>query len=258
MLTTLARRLFRRPAWSVSHEEAVLAALTRPGDAVYDVGANDGSLAAFAFARRGAAVYAFEPVPGPYLKLCRKAKLAGAGSVTPFPFAVADAPGTRPLWVPAHSDQEASFAAAGGTRVDCPCVTLDGVRAAYRLPPPAVLKLDVEGAEPLVLRGAGGTLDARPVVFAEVFAPWLARLGLAPWDALGPLAARGYSFLFLVPGTGLTPFVPSESRPFPPGFEAGYNVLAHLPEHAARVAAAAARPVGPTDPPPVPNTSEHQ
>ena len=57
----------------------------------------------------------------------------------------------------------------GGIRaeIDVVCVSLDWLLDAY--PAPAVLKVDVEGAETLVLRGAHRILrDARPKILCEV------------------------------------------------------------------------------------------
>jgi FkbM family methyltransferase len=258
LVARVARRASGR-SWAVPAEQQALRSLVRPGDCVFDVGANYGELAVFTFAPAvgpAGLVAAFEPVPPTYARLCRTLqgpRPRGSAPVVPLPFAATDADCTLPLWVPPHSDEESSFAETpGGVRFECPARRLDAACEAFRLPPPALVKIDVEGAEPLALRGAAGLVAAaRPLIFCELFAPWLRRLGLAPWDTLGPLAAAGYSFLFHAPA-GFVAHSPSAAEPFPPGFEGGYNVLAHLPHHADRVRGLSAIG-GPEVPPPEPN-----
>ncbi len=100
-------------------------------------------------------------------------------------------------------------------------------------------KVDVEGAELFVLRGASDHFAAgyRPLIVAEVYAPWERRFGYGPWEYLAPLLEMGYRFLFLCPG-GLIEHLPSERSPFPAEFEHGYNVVAYVPgRHAGRIRA---------------------
>jgi len=59
---------------------------------------------------------------------------------------------------------------------------------------PSVIKIDVEGAEGLVMRGGKRSLDARPIVFSEFNA---SSLNLGPVSAseyLGEFSSRGYKF----------------------------------------------------------------
>jgi hypothetical protein len=98
-------------------------------------------------------------------------------------------------------------------------------------------KLDIEGAELSALRGASEHFAAgnRPLIVAEVYAPWQERYGYGPWEFFGPLLGLGYQFLFLCDG-GLIGHLPSQSAPFPPEFESSYNVLAFDPgRHAERI-----------------------
>jgi hypothetical protein len=73
------------------------------------------------------------------------------------------------------------------------------------------------------------------LILAEVYSPWQQRCGHGPWEFFAPLIGLGYQFLFLCRG-GLIEYSPSESAPFPPEFEHGYNVVAHVPDrHAERM-----------------------
>ena len=78
---------------------------------------------------------------------------------------------------------------------------------------------------------------ARPLMLIEVFAPWERAFGYRPWELLSWLLERGYRLLFACPN-GLVEHVPTESGPFPPEYEMGYNVVAFLPEiHSERIGA---------------------
>ena len=138
-------------------------ALLRPGDVAIDAGANLGIWSLLA-AKRGAKVQAFEPVPA---MAARLRKHAGS-SVTVNEFALGAEHGSLPFFaVPDGNTGASSLAhhhdASVETQVDV--IPLDEVidRADF-------LKVDVEGAEILVFRGARRLLssDDAPVVFFEV------------------------------------------------------------------------------------------
>jgi Methyltransferase FkbM domain len=122
-------------------------------------------------------------------------------------------------------------------RYECRFMSLDGFLRSRDGLVADFWKIDVEGAELLVLIGASHHFAAgnRPLILAEVYAPWEQRCGYGPWEFLAPLLRLGYQFVFLC-RSGLIEHSPSESAPFPPEFEHGYNVVAHVPErHAERM-----------------------
>lgn len=161
-------------------QEALAAAL-RPGDVVLDVGANIGFLTVLAGRLVGPAgrVIAFEPVPANARLVRRNAALNSQAQVEVIEAAVGDQAGTATLVLARHAGGAALAEAdrppdaCGELRVAL--VTLDGWLAANaaRLPGPVrLVKIDVEGAEPAVLRGAAGLLaQAGPQVLLEVDAP---------------------------------------------------------------------------------------
>lgn len=70
--------------------------------------------------------------------------------------------------------------------------TLDAELAGVK---PAVIKIDVEGAEGLVMRGAQASLDAKPVVFSEFSASALNSGPVSAQEYLDQFGTRGYRFL---------------------------------------------------------------
>jgi FkbM family methyltransferase len=145
-----------------------LGAFLAPDDVVCDVGANIGAQTAF-FARcvpRGA-VYAFEPVRANFQILMTNVTLNEFGNAIPLHAAVGAAVGRIrapgiDLRVPANFGSIALDGDAEGE--DIPLLALDSLN----LPRCALLKIDVEGMEAEVLRGAAATLERlKPVIFIE-------------------------------------------------------------------------------------------
>jgi len=121
-----------------------------PGTAVIDVGANIGNHAVFFGAVLGAPVHAFEPY-GPSHELLEINIAANGldGCVVPYRLAVGDADGVASL-LPGPAGNLGTTRMAFGEG-DVPVRRLDGLD----IPGPiGLLKIDVEGAEPAVLRGA--------------------------------------------------------------------------------------------------------
>jgi FkbM family methyltransferase len=159
----------------------------RPGDTVWDVGANVGlyteQLAALT--GRFGAVVAFEPTPACFEALA--ARCAGLGQVLPRQEALGATDGEVPMALAddhlgaTHTLVGASAhqGDGGGGRVSVPLRRGDGLVARGEAPAPTVVKIDVEGFEGEVVEGLRETL-ARPAcraVFIEVHFALLARKG---------------------------------------------------------------------------------
>jgi FkbM family methyltransferase len=138
-----------------------------PGGVCLDVGANIGNHAVF-FADHFSEVLAFEPNPRTFALLQFNAGLRG--NIRCFNLGLSDADARARLSVPTENVGMATLHAAaglGGAQVDCELRRLDGldVLAQRRV---AMVKIDVEGHEPAVLRGARELLARdRPVVVFE-------------------------------------------------------------------------------------------
>jgi FkbM family methyltransferase len=151
---------------------AVLRGWLRPGDVFVDVGANDGyfsAIAADCVGREGK-VYCAEPAPQHYRRLQRLIELNPQANIVSHPVALFEYDGTMELHLSPHDGWHtlvpgyAADARAYDGRVPV------GVRSLDRylddnglLRPGAVrlLKVDVEGSEARVVRGAAQTIAGR-------------------------------------------------------------------------------------------------
>jgi FkbM family methyltransferase len=182
-------------------EEAV-----KPGSVVWDIGANMGlfSFAAAGLAGLNGRVYAFEPdaVMARLLRLSARLN-PQAAPVEVVPCAVAEDLGLAHFEIAQRSRASNALegfqlSQGGGVREVETVVTLSLDWLADRLPAPDVLKIDVEGAELAVFRGARQLLKTkRPVVLFELTRPnWpeesrlLADLGYTLFDSELPRNER--------------------------------------------------------------------
>jgi FkbM family methyltransferase len=152
--------------------------LIRPNDIVWDIGSNVGlfAFAAAARAGRNGTVIAFEP--DVYLvQILRKSALAQPGTSAPvriIPAAVASKVSLQHFMVmPRARALNAmagyGYAEAGNKLEQHTVVALNLDWLAEELPPPNVIKCDVEGAEAEVFSGQSKILkDIRPVIICEV------------------------------------------------------------------------------------------
>ena len=148
----------------------LLDALLPEGGVFFDIGSNWGYFSLYAASNHQAlAIHAFEPFPSTYADLIRCVEQAGiAHLVTCHQVALSEADGDARIHLPdrLHSGQ-ATVSASGGTRV--PTRRLDSMK----LPRPDFIKMDVEGHEIEVLRGAVETLRMhKPFLIFENTKPY--------------------------------------------------------------------------------------
>lgn len=202
-----------------------LAGAVRPGDAAADVGAHKGAYLPWLSRAAGpdGLVVAFEPQPDLAAYLVRASRAAGLSNVRVEAAGASDAAGARRLHVPGTGGPSpgASFEAAvatlsAGREVEAPVVALDDYFAGERRRV-AALKVDVEGHELAVLRGAGRLLDRHaPLVVVESEARHAGEQGLA--RTLAFFSERGYEGWFvrrgrLVPVAAFDPAVHQRRGP---------------------------------------------
>jgi FkbM family methyltransferase len=141
----------------------------RGGDVLYDIGANVGvySLVAAKKPDGGARVIAFEANYATVDSLCANIVLNDlGGQITPLPIALSDATAMNVFSLRDLNAGSARHALGYEPPEDGPTLyqqpvlmfTLDDVIETFRLPQPNHIKLDVDGGELAVLRGASRTL----------------------------------------------------------------------------------------------------
>jgi FkbM family methyltransferase len=171
-----------------------ITALARDGGLFVDVGANMGYFSLlWAAARVDNRVVAFEASPRVYARLARNVATNGiAERVETVPKAALDRAGEITFDTGAAEQTGwGGLAAAGAAGIVVPAVRLDDVLGDRAV---AVLKIDVEGADILVLQGCAGLLAERRIgtVFFENNPTRMRALGLAEDAAAALLAKHGY------------------------------------------------------------------
>lgn len=158
-----------------------LAERLRPGQAVYDIGANCGQMSLFFAARTapGGRVLAFEPAPQNATRLRRNLALNGVTSVQVFEAAVAedDRPRRFNFNPGQHTtgglSESRAHAALSVQESEVACLSLDDLLAQGEAAPD-LIKIDVEGGGLGVIRGAKQMLsEHRPQLFFEIHAAGL-------------------------------------------------------------------------------------
>lgn len=148
----------------------------RPGDVIYDVGANLGFFSVMAAKLVGPTgqVYSFEPVTENATTIQRNASLNGLSNLTPFELAVGSRAGNLELllsdWNGGASLSPTSVKPTEAVaRRSVRVVALDDFIAEQRLRPPSFVKIDVEGFELEVMQGMARTIAAcQPTLLFEV------------------------------------------------------------------------------------------
>jgi FkbM family methyltransferase len=187
---TRARYLYRALVGHLDRELVIARRVLRPGARLLDIGANTG-LWTYAFGR-SAPVEAFEPLPGPARVL--RALAATLPAVRVHQVALSSREGTAELYVPylhgrPHSEL-ARFGPVDGPHetVTVPMRTLDS----YDLRAVGLMKIDVEGHELAVLKGAAETIAReRPALMIEIEQRHLSTDIADTFTAIAALGYRG-------------------------------------------------------------------
>jgi FkbM family methyltransferase len=190
-----ARSCAKEP-WTVRWiEESV-----RKGEVLYDIGANVGTFSLIAALSRRALVVAFEPGYANFARLCENIQLNECmGQIVPVPLPLSDTTGLLSFKYRSlepgqsrHALGETPFVprrGAASTYIQPVCATtLDRAVADFALSPPHHLKIDVDGSEVRVLRGASAVLRG------EQLRTILIESDARQWDALAAeLGGAGFT-----------------------------------------------------------------
>ena len=161
---------------------AALMFLVRPDDVVWDVGASVG-LYTVHLAPRVRRVVAFEPDPATVARLRENVQVNGlTHSVDIVPAALGDRDGQVELSTSGLSGNAPAISNLGRHHASTvvPINRADTLLSTGGVAAPTVIKMDVEGAEGLVLKGAAGLLrsgSAPRLLFVEVHPQFLPRHG---------------------------------------------------------------------------------
>lgn len=181
-------------------ESAWVRETLRPGMTYVDVGANVGYYVAMGASLVGprGRVVGFEPTPEAFGRLRTFVERNGIGHARCLQLALGASEGSMALYVPpaSYHNLNASMTpyCEGMISITVPVVTLDSFLEENRIDTVHLLKIDVEGSEPLVLEGAQRSLRAGRIraLLAEFHPRILARVGSSP-DALASwLTDRGF------------------------------------------------------------------
>lgn len=158
-----------------------------PGTVVYDVGANVGfySLLASRSVGHNGRVFAFEPFPRNLAYLRRHLAMNRVNNVEVVGAAVASGVGSA-RFAEGQNPSTGRVDLSGAVQV--PTVSLDAFVYEQGHPPPAVVKMDIEGGEAQALLGAHRVLGAaRPLLFLATHGPGVHA------SCLDILATAGYT-----------------------------------------------------------------
>jgi FkbM family methyltransferase len=179
----------------------------RPGMTVLDIGAHHGlyTLLSSRLAGPTGRVFAFEPSPRERKALLRHVKLNGCKNVRVQALALGDADKKAELYVVDSAESGCNSlrppaVTTATSPVSVQVVPLDGWLAEQGIERVDFIKLDVEGGELDVLRGAVKLLERapRPVILAEVQDVRTRAWGYKARETIDYLASEGYEWLALL------------------------------------------------------------
>jgi FkbM family methyltransferase len=207
---------------SYEKELMYLARFISPGMVVVDGGASAGiyTVAAARFVGLSGLVLSFEPGAEAFSVLRENVLLNGLQNVRIYHAALAEAEGKAALYHHAHGPNSFSLAPAGTQRIEFEQVTtraLSEVAQEEAVERIGLIKLDVEGAEEFVLRGAEQLIaNSHPTIILEVNGTAAQRLGLHPTGSWKLLETLGYKFFSLTDSGDLCTLdhVPAEDDVF--------------------------------------------
>jgi len=187
---------------SYDPEVALLAHFLGPGSCFIDVGAQLGIYTVIGgkLVGNGGMVLSFEPAHPAFGFLQRNIELNGLRNVRAFGAALADQPGTAKLYHHPDASRNSIGPPARGANdplsfEEVPVQKLDDVLKDLRVDQVDLLKMDVEGAEELVLRGAEWIVGlCHPKILFEINPSAASALGLSADGAWRLLSSWGYTF----------------------------------------------------------------
>lgn len=140
----------------------------KDGDVVFDIGANAGfySILSAELAGKNGKIFSFEPLPQNYENLRRHIEINGYENIKAFDVAVSDKEGFSFF---SEGDYAATGYLSDGGKIKVKTMSIGNWIEDKKLPIPNILKIDVEGAESLVLKGAFPVIkEFHPLIFLSL------------------------------------------------------------------------------------------
>jgi len=166
--------VFWRTGLTEPETRRVLAGIIKPGMVMLDIGAYVGqfTLVASRVAGDQLKILAIEPTPAVYKQLCRNVAANRCSGVTCIQRALSDKPGSaRFYFYPDSYDQNSlrPLSDESARFIDVEVETIDSLSEQHRLSRIDLIKVDVEGNELAVLKGARRVLaEKKPALIVEV------------------------------------------------------------------------------------------
>jgi FkbM family methyltransferase len=169
--------------WTGTYETQFASCLEKmivSGTVAYDIGGWHGFYTGVMAARGAKEVHVFEPLPQNLERIEHLRSLNPAFQIIVHDYALGDRDGFTELVVMpktgmaklAESEFQAEFSSPN--RIQVRIAKIDTLVLTGAIPPPALIKMDVEGAEVLILNGARHVLTRyQPILFAELHSPSL-------------------------------------------------------------------------------------
>jgi FkbM family methyltransferase len=198
-----------------TEEEVFLGALPLEGKVVYDIGAFEGLLTLY-FSRRAKQVIAFEPNPRNRAKCLENLRLNKIANVRLINEGVSNAPGTVTLvfdplmpgagTVDESIAQQISSSVDAARTVEITVLPLDEHLHRKELPPPDLIKIDIEGLEFQALQGMEQVLARySPGLYIEMHGATVTEKLANAQAVVGFLDAHGYGVFDVENKRYLTP-----------------------------------------------------
>ena len=171
--------------WLGNYEQSfseTLAAAIRPGDVCYDIGGYRGFFSGVMACQKAASVAVFEPLPDNQTQIKKMIALNLGFTISLFPYALADEAGETTFTVMPESSMgklgkstfDSGDQASGSIPVQLE--TIDRLIVGAKIQPAKLIKIDVEGAEFLVLQGSQNLVrEHHPTFYIEAHSRELAR-----------------------------------------------------------------------------------
>ena len=203
----------RNGVWEEDVLDACLKVI-QPGDIFFDIGANAGviTLDVAQTFRDKVIIHAFEPQPTLARSLAVSITLNEFKNVHLHQQLLGDRQCETDLQIADHGIHTSLIAReANATPLSCRMETLDALVAGGQAPAPTVIKIDVEGAELQVLRGARKTLCSAPPAIIFEADENMPRFGYSHQALFSLLSEFGDYTFYHINGSDLSPVINPET-----------------------------------------------